>query len=178
MTLLNERDITNLLGMIGRATVMVVTLRPVGSTEEYDVVVSQNDAILAEALIQASYDGTIENNGIQHHLVKVGIGTRESAFSNPEIIQSWDFGQQAKPKMNEAIERDQQYQEAVGEAVALVKELCGDLQFKISADVEDKDEIIRKALFKFLANEDPRNSLEIAIFHDVGPYRNLLSRLI
>lgn len=176
MTSLNEQGITNLLSLIGGTTVMVVTLRPVGSTEEYDVVVSENDAILAEALIQAAYDGTIVNNGIQHNLVKVSISSRKDLMSIPQEIKSWTLGPQAKPKMNEAIERDQQYQEAVGEAVELVKAFSQD--WLLSTNEPVSDDMIRESLFRFLKGASDDSDLDRELSWSLKPHKNLLQRLI
>lgn len=182
---LSNMDIDNLIGMLGGTAVLVLTVRPIDQAESYDIVVRESSFEFEQALRHAMHDLTITNNGIKHRLLKVSIGIKSSdVFANPDIVKTWEICDNPHtPKMNEAIERDQQYQEVVHQAVELVfllsncQTLYAAYEGKAEMTQESVREAVRVSLFNILSGKS-ETKMDAEVEKVIKPFRELFERSI
>lgn len=182
---LSNMEIDNLLGMLGGTAVLVLTVRPIDQAESYDIIVRESSFEFEQALRQSMHDLIITNNGIKHRLLKVSIGIKSSdVFANPDIVKTWEICDiPHTPKMNEAIERDQQYQELVHQAVELVcmlgnyHALCVAYEGKAEMTQESVREAVRVSLFNILSGKS-ETKMDAEVEKVIKPFRELFARSI
>lgn len=180
---LSNMEIDNLISILGGTAVLVLTIRPLDQEGTYDVVVRESTHEFEQALRQAMHDLIITNNGIKHRLLKVSIGIKSSdVFANPDIIKTWEICEGVPaPKMNESMERDQQYQEKVNQAVKLVLtlgnywSLCNAYEGAEAMSQHLVGEAVRESLFNVLAGKC-ETKMDKEVQNIIEPYRDLFKR--